>query len=45
VKGSLKSGKTFVTKSSTGSVSVPSTTGGKCDVATSTGNIKITVEG
>ena len=45
VKGSLKSGKTFVTKSSTGSVSVPSTTGGKCDVATSTGNIKISVEG
>lgn len=40
VTGSLLTGKTFVTHTSTGRVKVPATTtGGKCEITTSTGNI------
>ncbi len=43
VSGSLLSEKVFVTKTSTGKISVPNTvTGGKCEIKTSTGDIKIT---
>ena len=45
VSGSLLSGKVFVCQTSTGDVDVPqSATGGKCEINTSTGDIKITVE-
>ncbi len=44
VSGTLLSEKTFITKTSTGNISVPkSSTGGKCEIKTSTGNIKITL--
>ncbi len=44
VKGSLLSDKIFFTESSTGDINVPkSTTGGKCEVTTSTGNITFTI--
>ena len=46
VTGSLLSDKLFIAQSSTGSVNVPTTTtGGKCEIRTSTGSIKITVTG
>ena len=42
VKGSLLSGKIFFASSTTGKVSVPQTiTGGKCEISTTTGDIKI----
>ncbi len=42
VTGKLLSEKIFITKTSTGDVNVPkSTTGGKCDITTSTGDINI----
>ncbi len=42
VKGSLLSDKVFITETDTGNVSVPkSTTGGKCEISTDTGDIKI----
>ena len=42
VTGSLLSEKVFITESSTGDISVPKTvTGGKCEIKTSTGDIKI----
>ena len=45
VKGSLLSEKIFVTKSGTGKIKVPETTsGGKCKVTTTTGNIILTIE-
>ena len=45
VKGSLLSEKIFVTKSGTGKIKVPeTTTGGKCKVTTTTGNIILTIE-
>lgn len=44
VEGSLLSPKIFFTKSSTGDVNVPhSTTGGTCEIHTSTGDISFTV--
>lgn len=44
VKGSLLSGKIFIAESSTGDVQVPKTTsGGKCEIITSTGDINIAV--
>ncbi len=44
VKGSLLSDKVFITKTSTGKINVPkTTTGGKCEITTDTGDIKITV--
>ena len=45
IKGSLLSEKVFIAQSSTGKVNVPaSSSGGKCELTTSTGNIEITVE-
>lgn len=45
VKGSLLSEKVFITETSTGDVSIPrSVTGGKCEITTSTGDIKIEIE-
>ncbi len=45
VKGTLASEKIFITDTSTGSVKVPKTaSGGKCEITTSTGDIKIDVE-
>lgn len=44
VKGSLLSSKVFIPRSSTGDIRVPSTTtGGKCEITTGTGDIIITV--
>lgn len=44
VKGSLLSEKVFIVKTDTGDVNVPKTiTGGKCEITTTTGNIKITI--
>ena len=45
VKGSLLTDKVFIARTDTGKVNVPETeTGGKCEISTDTGNIKITVE-
>jgi len=45
VKGTLRSGKEFRTSTTTGSVSVPqSTTGGICEITTTTGSIGIRIE-
>lgn len=45
VKGSLLSDKIFFAETDTGRVDVPKTmTGGKCEVKTDTGDIKITIE-
>lgn len=45
VTGTLLSEKTFVTKTSTGTVRVPKTaSGGKCEITTSTGNIIINIQ-
>ncbi|MBQ9761406.1 MAG: DUF4097 family beta strand repeat protein [Clostridia bacterium] len=44
VTGSLLSGKTFVTDSDTGDISVPaSVTGGRCEIITDTGDITVRV--
>ena len=44
VKGDLKSAKVFFASSNTGSVDVPKTgVGGRCEITTSTGDIKVTV--
>ena len=44
VEGSLLSEKIFITKTSTGDIEVPhSTTGGKCEITTSTGDIEIEI--
>ena len=45
VTGSLLSEKVFITDTDTGNVDVPKTiTGGRCEITTDTGNIKIRVE-
>ncbi len=45
VTGILLSGKVFITKTSTGDIDVPEgTTGGKCEITTSTGDIKIRIQ-
>ncbi len=45
VRGTLLSEKIFVTDTSTGKVSVPKTTsGGKCEITTTTGSIEIEIE-
>lgn len=45
VTGTLLSEKIFIAKSSTGNVNVPETeTGGKCQIITDTGNIKIDIQ-
>lgn len=44
VNGSLITDKVFITQTSTGSVDVPKTiTGGKCEIITSTGDIKLDI--
>lgn len=44
VTGSLMSSKVFITQTDTGNVHVPKTvTGGKCEITTDTGDIKITL--
>lgn len=45
VEGTLLSGKIFITETETGTVRVPKTTkGGKCQIKTDTGDIKITIK-
>lgn len=45
VTGSLLSEKVFVTETDTGSIKVPkTTTGGKCEINTDTGDIKISID-
>ena len=45
VTGTLLSDKVFITETSTGNISVPKTTsGGRCEITTATGNIKIEIE-
>lgn len=45
VKGTLRTEKVFITQSATGTIKVPKTaTGGKCEITTGTGDIKITIE-
>jgi DUF4097 and DUF4098 domain-containing protein YvlB len=45
VTGTLISNKTFIARSNTGAVSIPKdTVGGKCEITTNTGNIKITLK-
>ena len=43
VKGTLLTEKTFVAQTSTGKIDVPKTAGGRCEITTSTGNIKINI--
>lgn len=44
ISGSLLTNKIFITKTDTGDIYVPnSTTGGKCEITTDTGDIKITI--
>ncbi len=44
VKGSLLTDKVFITETSTGKINVPkTTTGGRCEITTSTGDIKIEI--
>ena len=46
VVGTLLSEKIFIPKTSTGDIKVPdTTTGGKCEISTSTGDIKISIAG
>ncbi len=45
VRGTLLTDKIFITETDTGSIRVPkSTTGGKCEIKTDTGNIKIEIK-
>lgn len=45
VKGSLLSSKIFLTNTDTGNIDVPkTTTGGKCEITTDTGDIRLTVK-
>lgn len=45
VKGSLLSDKVFITQTDTGNIDVPKTIiGGRCEITTDTGDIKITVD-
>ncbi len=44
VEGSLLTDKVFITKTDTGRINVPSSvTGGRCEITTDTGNIKISI--
>ena len=44
VEGELLSAKVFIAKTDTGKINVPSTaTGGRCEISTDTGDIRITV--
>ena len=45
VKGTLLTEKVFYTQTSTGNIDVPKTVnGGRCEITTSTGNIKINIQ-
>jgi DUF4097 and DUF4098 domain-containing protein YvlB len=44
VKGTLLTAKTFVVETRTGEKEVPNTTGGKCEVTTTTGDIKLSIQ-
>ena len=45
VKGSLLTDKVFITQTRTGRIDVPqTTTGGRCEIITGTGNIQITIQ-
>ena len=45
VIGTLRTEKIFLTKTTTGKIDVPkSTAGGRCEITTTTGNIKIDIE-
>lgn len=45
VTGTLLTDKVFIIETDTGSVDVPkSITGGRCEITTDTGNIRITIE-
>ena len=45
VSGTLLSEKVFITETATGRINVPATTsGGKCEIKTATGNISIEIE-
>ncbi len=45
VTGTLLSDKVFITETSTGNINVPKTvSGGRCEITTATGNIKIEIE-
>jgi hypothetical protein len=45
IRGSLLSEKIFITKTTTGSVRVPSTaSGGTCELITGTGDITVTIK-
>lgn len=45
IKGSLLSDKVFITQTDTGSVDVPKTViGGKCEITTDTGDIRIKIQ-
>ena len=45
VTGTLLTDKVFIIETDTGSVNVPkSITGGRCEITTDTGNIRITIE-
>ena len=44
VKGSLLTGKEFITNSDTGKIRVPeNSAGGRCEITTDTGDIRITI--
>lgn len=46
IKGTLSSNKTFITSSHTGDINVPEgSSGGKCEMSSDTGDIKISIEG
>ncbi len=46
ITGTIRTSKTFVTKTSTGSVKVPDTTGdGRCEAYADTGSIKLSISG
>ena len=45
VKGTLLTDKVFIVETDTGSINVPKTTsGGRCEITTDTGDIKISIE-
>ena len=46
IEGSIRTDKVFTAQASTGKISVPATTsGGRCEVETSTGDIRLTISG
>ena len=45
IEGNLLTPKTFISSTTTGNISIPKTTGGKCELHTTTGDIVISVKG